>query len=137
MSNAHTLDWSGNAWFAGDVFVGEQYYKLLHGESGVCTLTNSDGTATINGNYYVIGDLVTVWISGVLSDSSDWNDTWSGLPFASKLTFDGVSYTQSFDSPLCYTLKNSYSNGNIIGTSLDISNSTSYGHNISFTYVKY
>ena len=137
LSNAHTLDWNGNAWFGGDVFVGEQYHKLLHGESGVCTLTNSDGTATINGNYYVIGDLVTVWISGVLSDSSDWNDTWSGLPFASKLTFDGVSYTQSFDSPLCYTLKSRHINGSVIAASLDISNSISIGHNISFTYVKY
>lgn len=137
LSNAHTLDWSGNAWFAGDVFVGEQNYKLLHGESGVCTLTNSDGTATINGNYYVIGDLVTVWIAGVLSDSTDWNGTWSGLPFASKLKFDGVSYGQSFDNPLHYTLKSRDINGSILSASLDISNSISIGHNISFTYVKY
>ena len=137
LSNAHTLDWNGNAWFAGDVFVGEQNNKLLHGESGVCTLTNSDGTATIDGNYYVIGDLVTVWIAGVLSDSTDWNGTWSGLPFASKLKFDGVSYGQSFDNPLHYTLKSRDINGSILSASLDISNSASVGHNISFTYVKY
>ena len=137
LSNAHTLDWNGNAWFGGDVFVGEQYHKLLHGEPGVCTLTNSDGTVTIDGNYYVIGDLVTVWISARLSSSSDWNDTWSGLPFASKINFDGVSYTQAFDNPLCFSLKNNYSSGSVIGTSLDISNSISNGQNISFTYVKY
>lgn len=27
-SNAHTLDWSGNAWFAGDVYVGEHKERL-------------------------------------------------------------------------------------------------------------
>lgn len=46
-SNAHTIDWDGNAWFAGDVYVGgasqddgEKLAKL----SDVCVLTSPNGT---------------------------------------------------------------------------------------------
>ena len=51
-SNAHTLDWSGNAWFAGDVYVGstsgtnkdEGSKKLIkEGDAGLLpTVTTSD-----------------------------------------------------------------------------------------------
>ena len=62
-SNAHTIDWYGNAWFAGDVYVGstsgtnkdEGSVKLLKaGEGGtpIVTATSTDGiayTATVDG----------------------------------------------------------------------------------------
>ena len=41
-SNAHTLDWDGNAWFAGDVYVGADRKKL--GEGGRVTLGQKEGS---------------------------------------------------------------------------------------------
>ena len=44
-SNAHTLDWDGNAWFAGDVTVGKNGYKLINEREsiGKATLTHPGG----------------------------------------------------------------------------------------------
>lgn len=47
-SNAHTLDWDGNAWFAGDVRVGENNKKLLTGDDV--------STVAITGKYEDLSD---------------------------------------------------------------------------------
>lgn len=65
-SNAHTIDWSGNAWFAGDVYTGstsgtnkdsgskklatEEYVNSLAEDTGwiTCTTVSSNGVGTIN-----------------------------------------------------------------------------------------
>lgn len=51
-SNAHTLDWSGNAWFAGDVYVGgtsqDSAGRLLCNSDFVVTGSASSATLTIN-----------------------------------------------------------------------------------------
>ena len=60
-SNAHTLDWSGNAWFAGDVYTGstsgknkdDGSVKLPVVYSGTTAPTNDIGK---NGDLYVLLD---------------------------------------------------------------------------------
>lgn len=65
-SNAHTIDWHGNAWFAGDVYTGstsgtnkdsgskklatEEYVNSLAEDTGwiTCTTVSSNGVGTIN-----------------------------------------------------------------------------------------
>ena len=44
-SNAHTLDWSGNAWFAGDVYVGST--SGTNKDEGSVKLIRSPATATV------------------------------------------------------------------------------------------
>lgn len=55
-SNAHTLDWSGNAWFAGDVYVGstsgtnkDAGSKKLATEVPVTTADNGKFMRVVNG----------------------------------------------------------------------------------------
>lgn len=55
-SNAHTLDWSGNAWFAGNVYVGgtgqdDETAKKLTTEDDVISLINSALGVIENGTY--------------------------------------------------------------------------------------
>lgn len=54
-SNAHTVDWSGNAWYAGDVYVGSTSginkdggSKKLATEDFVLENASSDGLVKIN-----------------------------------------------------------------------------------------
>ncbi|MBQ8768854.1 MAG: hypothetical protein IJZ15_04320 [Oscillospiraceae bacterium] len=54
-SNAHTLDWDGNAWFAGAVFIGENKDKLATEadvqqalENGIIVAGTGDGSAIMN-----------------------------------------------------------------------------------------
>lgn len=66
-SNAHTLDWSGNAWFAGDVYVGStsgtnkdegsvKLMKEVTGTQGQVIGFDADGNAVAeNGAYVFIG----------------------------------------------------------------------------------
>lgn len=66
-SNAHTLDWSGNAWFAGDVYVGStsgtnkdegsvKLMKEVAGTQGQVIGFDADGNAIAeNGAYVFIG----------------------------------------------------------------------------------
>lgn len=58
-SNAHTLDWSGNAWFAGDVYVGST--------SGT---NKDDGSKKLATEEYVDSKATTMTIDDALSDSS-------------------------------------------------------------------
>lgn len=60
-SNAHTLDWNGNAWFAGDIYTGstsgknkdDGSVKLPVVYSGTTAPTNDIGK---NGDLYVLLD---------------------------------------------------------------------------------
>ena len=63
-SNAHTLDWDGNAWFAGDVKVGANNKKLL---------TNDDiSKVAMSGNYIDLANrpVVEDWYSQISNDKS-------------------------------------------------------------------
>ncbi|MBE6961278.1 MAG: hypothetical protein E7445_02360 [Ruminococcaceae bacterium] len=57
LSNAHTLDWDGNAWFAGDVYVGgtgqdDPNAKKLSGKSGTGEASHVEGSGTAaDGDY--------------------------------------------------------------------------------------
>ena len=66
-SNAHTLDWKGNAWFAGDVYVGgtsmEEAIKL--GEGGKPSMTKIILTAS-----GWINNTQTVTVKGILADET-------------------------------------------------------------------
>lgn len=44
-SNAHTLDWSGNAWFAGNIYVGGTSQDNATAVAGVSTLTTAEYNA--------------------------------------------------------------------------------------------
>ena len=53
LSNAHTLDWSGNAWFAGEVYVGgtsQTEGKQLATTEHVTNLSEKIGTGLCNGD---------------------------------------------------------------------------------------
>lgn len=58
-SNAHTVDWSGNGWFAGDVYVGST--SGTEKDSGSKKLATVDATMD---NYSTTERLVGTWIDG-------------------------------------------------------------------------
>ena len=105
-SNAYTMDWKGNAWFAGDIYVGsksgknkdEESKKVATIEEGTWTpmlYTVNSGAAAVqptytvkraSGTYYRIGDLVYVNCDSVFI-VTDGGTGWAnikGLPFVSK-----------------------------------------------------
>lgn len=105
-SNAHTLDWDGNAWFAGDIYIGgnsqkEGSRKVLTEGSTYITLYDSstgapykieikDGNlvssfnASIDDFTYTINDDGTRTITG-------WNETYLGEPSTEMIIpSDGV-----------------------------------------------
>lgn len=58
-SNAHTLDWSGNAWFAGDVYVGSTSGTNKDEGSKKLIAEDADGNVSITGNLTVKGTTYT------------------------------------------------------------------------------
>ena len=106
-SNAYTMDWNGNAWFAGDIYVGsksgknkdEESKKVATIEEGTWTpmlyTVNSDAAAAVqptytvkraSGTYYRIGDLVYVNCDSVFN-VTDGGTGWAsikGFPFVSR-----------------------------------------------------
>lgn len=68
-SNAHTLDWSGNAWFAGDLRVGGTDYA--HGSSVVTSVNN---TTPVNGDVTLsiptVNDATITFVQGGVSKGS-------------------------------------------------------------------
>lgn len=59
-SNAHTLDWSGNAWFAGDIYVGST--------SGT---NKDDGSKKLATEEYVDSKATTITVEDALSSTSE------------------------------------------------------------------
>ena len=59
-SNAHTLDWNGNAWFAGDVYIGgtsqDDAINLKHISSNPNLLINSDFRNPVNQRGRIVYD---------------------------------------------------------------------------------
>jgi hypothetical protein len=51
-SNAHTLDWDGNAWFAGDVYVG--YTSGTNKDEGSKKLATEEYVDNSGGTFYAI-----------------------------------------------------------------------------------
>lgn len=78
-SNAHTLDWDGNAWFAGDIFVGgasqddvdaskvvtkaDQKWNLLYDSGEISAIANSISNIDVSG-YNHIQVLVRIYNDG-------------------------------------------------------------------------
>lgn len=87
-SNAHTLDWDGNAWFSGDVFVG----GTSQSSSERLMKTPSGGTT---------GQVLTKTSTG-----EEWSDAPSGLPEGGtegqviKKTADGAEWDNADWLPL-------------------------------------
>ena len=79
-SNAHTLDWKGNAWFAGDVYVGSN--------SG----TNKDGGSEKLATEQYVNDE----ISELASEIRTIDDGW-GLIFKDEIPEDAASYVRNTD----------------------------------------
>lgn len=64
-SNAHTLDWDGNAWFAGDIYVGgtsqDDALKLeAHPESHPASMITGLSTVATSGSYNDLSDKPTI-----------------------------------------------------------------------------
>lgn len=81
-SNAHTLDWNGNAWFAGDVYTGgtamDSGAKKLATEVPVSTADNGKVLSVVNG----------AWAAAAMS-SGAYVNKYTGNGSSSKtLTFD-------------------------------------------------
>lgn len=81
-SNAHTLDWNGNAWFAGDVYVGST--SGTNKDEGSLKLATENFVSgsylplsggALDGDLTISGDLaVTGEISGEMVVGAVWND---------------------------------------------------------------
>lgn len=94
-SNAHTLDWDGNAWFAGDVYVGADNVKLATIDSvptKVSQLTNDKG-------YITSSDIPTVptKVSQLTNDSG--YITSSSIPTKTSQLTNNSGYITSSSVP--------------------------------------
>lgn len=72
-SNAHTLDWSGNAWFAGDVYVGGNDYS-----SGTRLLKETDAVTKVTQDYSTENNMFPLLMSataGITSTNSRGDTT--------------------------------------------------------------
>lgn len=108
LSNAHTLDWSGNAWFAGDVRVGGTYNSDA-GIVGAKTLATIDevrpkvrlsinGTANVNTIYDLLVQTqlnITLPPSGQIGDFIEFN--FISGETATSLTVNSSSGLIGFD----------------------------------------
>ena len=56
-SNAHTLDWEGNAWFAGEIKAGETEVVKYYPEVNITWDGNTEGLISI-GDYYKVSDYI-------------------------------------------------------------------------------
>ena len=87
-SNAHTLDWNGNAWFAGNVKVGADNKELATTDHTHNYLPLTGGTLT--GNLTVSNNLAAGTIVGetkfIDSTSTTYSDPWNGTLCAIKAT---------------------------------------------------
>ena len=88
-SNAHTLDWSGNAWYAGDVYVGSTSGKNKDG--GSKKLATEDYVTTLVGETPVSEQITTALEGYVKLDPND--TTISGeAALVNAGTFNGLTY---------------------------------------------
>ncbi len=107
-SNAHTLDWQGNAWFAGDVYVGSTSGTNKDEGSKKLIAEDADGNVSITGNLTVKGttytqDNETLRIADNIielnSTKTDNSTTLSGLAINKDETSTyGVMYDPTDDT---------------------------------------
>ena len=92
LSNAHTLDWEGNAWFAGDVYVGST--SGTNKDEGSVKLIRSPATATVG---------QTIRVSAV--DENGVPTAWEAFdPFVLTDESTGIKYKLTVvDSKLTMT----------------------------------
>ena len=88
-SNAHTLDWNGNAWFAGDVYTGgtamDSGAKKLATEVPVSTADNGKVLSVVNGAWAAAAMPSGVQVGSYTGDGSTSRDIT--LEFAPKVVF--------------------------------------------------
>ena len=79
-SNAHTLDWDGNAWFLGDVSVGWDCEKLIKANEvyNNLGLSETENGTQINKNTKICGDLIVDGSSGGPHKPYDKNSLQQG-----------------------------------------------------------
>ena len=112
-SNAHTLDWSGNAWYSGKVSVGTT--------SNVPTPTNVNDLVT---KQYVDNKFSTRTASVTLA-STDWAGTES--PYSQEVTVDGATSNSKVDlQPTGEQLNSLATNRTILNTANDNGTVTVY-----------
>ena len=81
-SNAHTLDWSGNAWFAGDVYVGstsgtnkdEGSKKLVNSDEVLSAIENASETYFATQGLFESNDFTVLEASSLSSMCSELNN---------------------------------------------------------------
>lgn len=112
-SNAHTLDWNGNAWFAGDVYTGgtamDSGAKKLATEVPVSTADNGKVLSVVNGVWAAATMPSGVYAGSYTGDGSASRDIT--LEFAPKVMFILIPITNAMSSSLpeeqkLYTLIN-------------------------------
>ena len=112
-SNAHTLDWNGNAWFAGDVYTGgtsmDSGAKKLATEIPVSTADNGKVLSVVNGVWAAATMPSGVYAGSYTGDGSASRDIT--LEFAPKVMFILIPLTNAMSSSLpeeqkLYTLIN-------------------------------
>ena len=88
-SNAHTLDWNGNAWFAGDVYTGgtamDNGAKKLATEVPVSTADNGKVLSVVNGAWAAATMPSGVYAGSYTGDGTESRDIT--LEFAPKVIF--------------------------------------------------
>lgn len=87
-SNAHTVDWSGNAWYAGDVYVKGSSQDDTDARKLVTT-DDLDTKSDINH----IHDLATQETSGIMSAEDKLRLDYGGIPIATAYGNDNFIYT--------------------------------------------
>ena len=112
-SNAHTLDWNGNAWFAGDVYTGgtamDSGAKKLATEVPVSTADNGKVLSVVNGVWAAATMPSGVYAGSYTGDGSASRDIT--LEFAPKVMFILIPLRNAMSSSLpeeqkLYTLIN-------------------------------
>jgi hypothetical protein len=112
-SNAHTLDWSGNAWYSGKVSIGTT--------SSVPTPTNANDLVT---KKYVDNKFRTKTASVALA-STDWTGTES--PYSQEVIVDGATSNSKVDlQPTGEQLNSLATNRTILNTANDNGTVTVY-----------
>ena len=102
-SNAHTLDWDGNAWYQGDIRVGGTSYddgKTVETETTISTSTETTPSITLSGNTEVRCDEITsltVTIPETLSDSFISSAVFKSGATATTVTVPSDVYCQGAD----------------------------------------
>lgn len=82
-SNAHTLDWSGNAWFEGDVYTGgtgqddENASKLISEKQVGKGLKMVGGALTVDEGEYELIEKIIIGYELLTAQPEDWATNWT------------------------------------------------------------